>query len=101
MLSIMSFHFYTMRWAMRAFILSIMFLFGASLYAEDGDKTWLVKEEFLSHGMENFDCHSSSIVETAPGKFSAVWKGGAGVGKSNIDFTENVGIWISQYDGKV
>lgn len=60
---------------------------------------WLVKEEFLSPDIEQFDCHSSSIIETAKGKLCVVWKGGPGSGKSNMDMEENVGIWISLFDG--
>ncbi|MBS0652115.1 MAG: exo-alpha-sialidase [Verrucomicrobia bacterium] len=60
---------------------------------------WKVKEEFLSPAQTDFDCHSSSIVETTPGSLCAVWKGGVGKGKSNIDMTDNVGVWLSLYDG--
>ncbi len=59
----------------------------------------LVKEELLSPEREHFDCHSSSIVESSEGKLCAVWKGGPGEGKSNIDIKENVGIWASVFDG--
>lgn len=58
----------------------------------------VVKEEIISQNMPNFDCHSSCIIETTPGKLLAVWKGGPGSGKSNIDIKENVGIWASQYE---
>lgn len=57
------------------------------------------KEEWISREIDHFDCHSSSIVETAPGKYCAVWKGGPGKGKSNIDMKDNVGVWISLFDG--
>ena len=60
---------------------------------------WIVKEEFLSQGVTHFDCHSSSIVETSPGHFCTVWKGRPGEGKSNITMAENVGVWISLFDG--
>ncbi len=59
----------------------------------------IVKTEYLSPDLAQFDCHSSDIVETTPGCFCAVWKGGSGEGKSNIDMKENVGIWHSLYDG--
>ncbi len=62
--------------------------------------TWFVKEEFLSPAVTEFDCHSSSIVETAPGHFFAVWTGGAGIGKSNGEIEENVAVWGSLFDGK-
>lgn len=60
---------------------------------------WLIKEEFLSPEWENFDCHSSNILETAAGKYCVVWKGGYGEGKSNIDLKKNVGLWLSLFDG--
>jgi len=63
------------------------------------EKSWLLKEEFLSPDIDHFDCHSSSLVETKEGALCAVWKGGAGEGKSNIDMEEGVGIWTSQFDG--
>jgi predicted neuraminidase len=37
-------------------------------------------------------------VETLPNRFCAVWKGGPGDGKSNIDIKMNVGIWLSLYE---
>jgi predicted neuraminidase len=58
-----------------------------------------VKEEFLSPDIAHFDCHSSSIIETADGQYCAVWKGGPGAGKSNIDIPEKVGIWSALYEG--
>ena len=60
---------------------------------------WILKEEFLSPDIEQFDCHSSSLVETRQGELCAVWKGGPGAGKSNIDIKENVGVWCSLFDG--
>lgn len=63
------------------------------------EASWLVKEEFLSPDSENFDCHSSSIIETTNGKYCVAWKGGPGTGKSNINITEKVGIWLSLFDG--
>jgi hypothetical protein len=59
----------------------------------------IVKEEFLSQDITNFDCHSSSIVETGENQLCAVWKGGSGEGQSNINIKENVGIWSSLFDG--
>lgn len=59
-----------------------------------------VTEEFLSPDRRSFDCHSSSLIETTPNHLCAVWKGGPGEGKSNIDLKKNVGIWISNFDGE-
>lgn len=58
-----------------------------------------MKEEFLSPDIEKFDCHSSSIVETTKGNYCVIWKGGAGIGKSNIDMEEKVGTWLSRFKG--
>jgi len=63
------------------------------------DNQLIEKKEWLSLIIENFDCHSSSIIETDPGKYCAVWKGGPGKGQSNKDISRNVGIWISLFDG--
>lgn len=63
------------------------------------DKSWLLREEFLSPNVEHFDCHSSSLVETEEGSLYAVWKGGSGEGKSNIDMKEGVGVWSSRFNG--
>lgn len=57
------------------------------------------KEEWISPQTDSFDCHSSSIIQTAQGRYGVVWKWGAGVGKSNIEMEENVGIWLSFFDG--
>jgi predicted neuraminidase len=53
---------------------------------------------WISPDIENYDCHSSSIVETAPSQLCVVWKAGHGTGKSNLDLT-NVGVWASLFDG--
>lgn len=66
-----------------------------------GNEQWIIKEEYLSPAIEHFDCHSSSIVETSPGNFCAVWKGGPGTGRSNVEIRKNVGIWVSVFDGSV
>jgi len=60
---------------------------------------WIIREEFLSPDIAQFDCHSSSLVETESGNLCAVWKGGPGVGQSNFDIKENVGVWSSRFDG--
>lgn len=79
------------------------FLFFASFIlsqnASTENRSWLVKEEFLSPDIRQFDCHSSSIVEIEEGILYAVWKGGAGEGKSNIDMKTKVGVWSSKCDG--
>lgn len=71
----------------------------SSIWAGEKEEAWIVKEEFLSVDIEDFDCHGSSIVETLPGRLCAVWKGGPGKGESNHSIGENVGIWASLYDG--
>lgn len=89
-----------MRFPLTAKILQFLFLAMFS-YAQGSpsEKPWLLKEEFLSLDYSNFDCHSSSIVETTDGHLCAVWKGGPGDGKSNIDIKKNVGVWSSLFDG--
>lgn len=62
---------------------------------------WLIKEEFLTPEREGFDCHSSSIIETTLGELCVVWKGGPGIGSSNNQIKENVGIWLSLFDGEI
>lgn len=59
---------------------------------------WVVKEEWISPEIEQFDCHSSSIVETEEGQYCVVWKGGHGQGRSNGEMDANVGVWISSYN---
>jgi predicted neuraminidase len=39
------------------------------------------------------------LVETTPNHLCVVWKGGPGQGECNIDLKENVGVWISHFDG--
>lgn len=58
------------------------------------------REEFLSPAWEQYDCHSSSLVEMGEGKILAVWKGGLGEGKSNMNMPSKVGIWQARFDGK-
>jgi hypothetical protein len=60
------------------------------------NETWIVREEFLSPDIVQFDCHSSSIAETDAGNLCVVWKGGPGSGESNVDIKENVGIWCTR-----
>ncbi len=53
----------------------------------------VIAEEFISPAWEKYDCHSSSIVQNENGEILAVWKGGIGEGKSNLDIASKVGIW--------
>ncbi len=77
-------------------ILLLLFFFAhCSIQGEPG----LIIEEFLSPDLKDFDCHSSSIVETHDRHLCVVWKGGPGMGKSNIDLKENIGIWSCLFDG--
>jgi predicted neuraminidase len=78
--------------AVFVFLFSCLSIFASQL-------PYTLHEEFLSPDVEHFDCHSSSIIETIPGQFCVVWKGGPGEGKCNIDMKEKVGIWISLFDG--
>lgn len=55
----------------------------------------VINEIIISQDIEDFDCHSSSLIETSPGVLCAVWKGAHGQGKSNIDIKSNSGIWLS------
>jgi predicted neuraminidase len=77
-------------------IFVIMFSLGQAAVT---DQFCLIREEFLSADIPNFDCHSSSIAETSDGNFCAVWKGGPGIGKSNRDIKKNIGIWSCLFDG--
>lgn len=79
------------------FILGFVCLAGVeALQREDV----VVSEQFLSPEWENFDCHSSSIIETKNGEILAVWKGGFGAGQCNIDLKSQVGIWQARFNGK-
>lgn len=82
---------------MRALLVWICLGVLSSINAEK--RPWIVKEEFLSQDIASFDCHSSSIVETDPGLLCTVWKGGRGPGLSNLDMKNNVGVWLSLFDG--
>jgi len=87
-----------MKWN-KGILLFFLFLLSRA-YPSHGNEPWILRAEFLSPEIENFDCHSSSIVETKKGHLCVVWKGGPGEGKSNIDIKENVGIWCSLFDGE-
>lgn len=76
------------------------FLFPITLLAVQRDLV-IINEEIISPNIENFDCHSSSIVEVSPGVLCAAWKGGHGKGMSNIHMKQDVGIWLSFFrDGQ-
>lgn len=72
------------------------FIFHSVLLSVQRDQV-VINEHFISPDRENFDCHSSCLIETRPGTLFAVWKGGPGKGLSNIDMNQNVGIWFSQF----
>ena len=38
-------------------------------------------------------------IEIAEGKYCAIWTGGRGAGKNNMNMRENVGLWLSIYEG--
>lgn len=63
--------------------------------ANDALKLSILKEEIISPQTEEFDCHSSCIIEVSPDVLCAAWKGGPGKGYTNIDIKKNVGIWVS------
>jgi len=46
----------------------------------------VVSERFVSPQLDNFDCHSSSIIATSQDKLCVVWK------------SQNVGIWASIFE---
>jgi predicted neuraminidase len=73
-----------------------LLLLCGSLAAND----WRLKEEFLSPAREEYDCHSSCIIETSPGHLCAAWKAKSGQGFSNRDLKGgSFGAWVSLYDG--
>lgn len=60
----------------------------------------VISEEFISPQWDKYDCHTSSLVQITNGDILAIWKGGYGEGKSNIDLGSKVGIWQARYDGE-
>ncbi len=78
-------------------ILSAAFTFHISLFSMEKDRV-VICEQFVSQDIEDFDCHSSCLIETSAGTLCAVWKGGPGKGLSNIDMKQNVGIWLSLFE---
>jgi predicted neuraminidase len=79
---------------MKKFLSSL--LLSGSLFANE---PWILKKEFLSPACEEYDCHSSSIIETSPGHLCAAWKAGVGQGFSNCTMKGNIGAWVSLFDG--
>jgi predicted neuraminidase len=71
-----------------------LLIFASTLVSVEREEI-VIHECFISPDIKNFDCHSSSIIETSPGVLCAVWKGGPGEGLSNADISQNVGIWMS------
>jgi len=80
-------------------ILLIFPLFPLALVSVQREQL-IVKEEIISQNIDDFDCHSSSIIEI-DSVLCAVWKGGPGKGKSNIDLKQNVGIWFSRCENGI
>lgn len=80
----------------RLFIFLTCFLLHSLLCSVE--KAHVVSECFVSPNIEDFDCHSSCLIETSPQRLCAVWKGGPGKGMSNIDIKQNVGIWSSTFE---
>lgn len=57
----------------------------------------VVNEFIISPNLEDYDCHGSSIIESSPGILCAVWKGGFGKGRSNVDMENDVGFWCASF----
>lgn len=74
----------------------VIFIFPLTLLSAQKDQ-YVINEYIISPNIEDFDCHSSSLMEVSPGTLCAAWKGGVGKGKSNIDMKQNVGIWFSLF----
>lgn len=84
----------------KLFILLSLSLLPSLLTATPKER-WIESEHIISQNIEDFDCHSSSLIEVSPGTLCAVWKGGFGKGKSNIDMKHGVGIWLAFFkDGQ-
>lgn len=80
----------------RLLILLNFVLFHTALFSVQRDQV-VVSECFISPETEDFDCHSSCLIETSPGILCAVWKGGPGKGMSNSDMKQGVGVWSSLF----
>jgi predicted neuraminidase len=61
----------------------------------------IIHEEIISNEISNFDCHTSNIIELDSNSYLAVWKGGPGIGLSNIDIKQNVGIWAAKRENNI
>lgn len=81
-------------------LLTVLLCASHTIAQGDQPNPSIIKEELLSQDHKKFDCHSSSIIETAPGQFCVVWKGGYGRGRSNGGMTKGVGIWMTRFDGQ-
>lgn len=80
----------------KLFISLFFLIFQSTLFSVEKDQI-VINECYLSPDIEEFDCHSSCLIEASPGILCAVWKGGPGKGMSNIDIKQNVGIWLSLF----
>jgi len=78
--------------------LFLIFITFQSLLGAIEKEEVITGQYFVSQDIEDFDCHSSSLIASAPGKLCAVWKGGPGKGSSSFDIKENVGIWLSLFE---
>jgi predicted neuraminidase len=78
----------------KIFLFVKIFFLPFTLFAVQRDQM-VIHENMISPNIEDYDCHSSSLVEVSPGVLCAAWKGGYGKGKSNRDMKQKVGIWLS------
>jgi len=74
----------------------LLTIFSYPLFALDRTD-FVISEQFISQDGENFDCHGSSLIDVS-GVLCAVWKGGPGTGKCNVDMKEKVGLWLSRFE---
>ncbi len=80
----------------KLFVFLTFLTFQSALFSVEKEQV-VINECYLSPDIEEFDCHSSCLIEASPGILCAVWKGGPGKGMSNIDLKQNVGIWLSLF----
>lgn len=76
-------------------IILFTFLISQSALFLSANEPIVINQCYISPDIEDFDCHSSCLIEASPGVLCAVWKGGSGSGMSNIDIKQNVGIWLT------